>query len=128
MAAKPKSRKPQTPATPTVNLNLLGQEWRSVAWAVKRDGHALCAESISEYIEGVKAAEFFEIEIPEGLISKLCNACLNHGVDVGAKIAQEADRHWQEQGLKSEKPSKPVPAEVMREAMSNAREELEGME
>ena len=103
---------------PTIKINLLGQEWRSVAWAVKHDGHDVIADSICNYIKGIPSVDFIEIAIPEGLVAKVYNACLNNGVGAGAKISQEADRHLQ--GRKSEKPTKPVDDSVMKEALKNA--------
>lgn len=123
-------RKKQTATKPkpTIKVNIMRQDWRNVAWAVKKDGHDLLANSIRRYIDGIPSTDFVEIAIPEGLVRKVYLACLDHGVGVGATIARAADSHWQAQGHRFEKSSKPVDAGVMKEAMAHAAEELKGME
>ena len=94
MAAKPKSRKPQTPA-----------------------------KSIDEYVKSAQGDGLIEIEIPLDLLSKIARACANHDVGAGIAFTTAASSR-----IDDRRKEKPVPADVMEEAVANAQEELKGME
>ena len=83
MAAKPKPRKPATPATPTVRFAFKPKTWLAVKWACHNDDLFLVAKSITEYVKSAQGDGLIEIDIPLDLQPKIARACANHDVSVG---------------------------------------------
>ena len=116
-----RKRKPQTTVNnklPSVKFNLMHQDWRSIAWACRKDGFDIIADSIVRHIAGHRHTEHVEIAVPVDSCRMIASACANHDVGQGRGFSTAASSHYHEK--RGDKP-------VDQATVAAVREEFEGM-
>ena len=111
--------KPANNDEPTCSFRFMRQTWQRIAWACRKSGFIIIADSIENHIKDVRHTDLVEIVIPISACIGISQACMTHEFGVGIAFATAASSHHVEKVLEET---------VSSEALANAKEELEEME
>ena len=129
MAAKPKPRKPPTPATPTErkSASMAASSWFTLCVMLRNE-----KEKLEDVIAAIEGAILTRGKLSDGErrvrltpTTETCSLICSTSLRVGKALSQAAIISRSSVIGEVEPDPKPVPAGVMEEAVANAREELE---
>ena len=120
-------KKPAPKPTPKANRPLklfteMAQTWELVAAACDKHGIYEIAKSIRYYLAAKRQTEMVTIKIPLETCGAIGRACAPNGPGCGVKFVVAGS------AFEFPKTEEPKPSVEMREAVKNAKEELERME